>query len=76
MTVQNFLHDSLCFYIEVLLKKKILIIDLQGKAVLKMRVPTNRPGALQQLQRKYNPGSAPLLTSAMTSEISSRNYKR
>lgn len=74
--VQNFLHDRLYFYIEVFFKNFFLIIDLQGKSMLKMQVPANRPGALQQLQCKYNPGSAPLLTSAMTSEISSHNYKR
>lgn len=75
--VQNFLHDSLYFYVKVFFKNFFfLIIDLQGKPVLKMQVPTNRPGALQQLQRKRNPGSAPLLTSAMTSEISSHNYKK
>lgn len=77
MTAQNFLHDSLYFCIEVFfLKTLILIIDLQGESVLKMQVPTNGPGALQQLQHKHNPGPAPVLTSAMTSEISSRNYKR
>lgn len=74
--VRNFLRDSLYFYFEVFLEKLFKIIDLQGKSVLKMQVPTNRPGALQQLQRKCNLSAAPLLTSAMTSEISSRNYKR
>ncbi|RMC10411.1 hypothetical protein DUI87_13216 [Hirundo rustica rustica] len=49
--------------------------DIVGDSVLKMQVPTNGPGALQQLQHKHSPSPALLLTSTMTSEISSHNYK-
>lgn len=53
-----------------------VIIDLKGEPVLKMWALTNRPGAVQQLQYKYDPYIAALVTSNMTWEISSHNYKR